>query len=82
MPAKRSGPHVVSTAVALVASAHYSGGRAGEANGLVLGEHRADRSARSRFFAMPSAAIETHMVSQVLSLEEIPGVIVAHTMRT
>ena len=33
------------------------------------------------FFAMPSAAIETHMVSQVLSLEEIPGAIVAHTMR-
>jgi two-component system chemotaxis response regulator CheB len=35
----------------------------------------------SKFFAMPAAAIATHMVSQILAVDDIAAAIVAHTAR-
>lgn len=46
----------------------------GHCGGTVLAQDQAT----SKFFSMPSAAIDTHQVSQVLALDEIAAAIVAH----
>jgi len=67
-------------ALAIILTGMGHDGQAGvRAIGHCGGTIIAQDQATSKFFAMPSAAIRTHLVSQILAVDDIAAAIIAHT---